>query len=81
VATGFGGMFYMIMAVVFIGMMVMLEARPVYLFFTAQFRAIPLTGWEWAEIMALLVAVFLLNLLVAILPMRLGLKKLSRLEV
>ena len=81
VATGFGGMFYMIMAVVFIGLMVMLEARPVYLFFMAQFRALPLTGWELAEIMALLVAAALLNALVAILPMRLGLKQLSSLEV
>jgi ABC-2 type transport system permease protein len=81
VATGFGGMFYMIVAVLFIGLMVVLEARPVYLFFMAQFRGLPLTGWERAEIAGLLAAAALLNALVAILPMRLGLKQLSSLEV
>lgn len=81
VATGFGGMFYMILAVVFIGCMVLLEARPVYLFFMAQFRALPLTGWELTEIAALLAAALLLNVFVAILPMRLGLRQLSDLEL
>ena len=81
VTTGFGGMFYMIVAVLFIGLMVVLEARPVYLFFTAQFRGLPLTGWERAEIGGLLAAAALLNALVAILPMRLGLQQLSSLEV
>jgi ABC-2 type transport system permease protein len=81
VATGFGGMFYMILAMVFIALVVMLEARPVYLFFMAQFRGIPLYGWELAEMWALLAAAVLLNVLVAIIPMRLGLKHLSRLEV
>ncbi len=81
VATGFGGMFYMILAMVFIVLVVMLEARPVYLFFMAQFRGIPLNGWELAEMWALLAAAVLLTVLVAILPMRLGLKSLSRLEL
>jgi ABC-2 type transport system permease protein len=80
VATGFGGMFYMILAMVFIALVVMLEARPVYLFFMAQFRGIPLNGWELAEMWALLAAAVLLNVLVAVLPMRLGLKSLSSLE-
>jgi ABC-2 type transport system permease protein len=81
VATGFGGMFYMILAMVFIALVVMLEARPVYLFFMAQFRGIPLNGWELAEMWALLAAAVLLNVLVAILPMRLGLEHLIRREL
>ena len=81
VATGFGGMFYMILAMVFIALVVMLEARPVYLFFMAQFRGIPLNGWELAEMWVLFAAAVLLNVLVAVLPMRLGLKSLSSLEV
>jgi ABC-2 type transport system permease protein len=81
VATGFGGMFYMILAMVFTALVVMLEARPVYLFFMAQFRGIPLNGRELAEMWALLAAAVLLTVLVAILPMRLGLKSLSSLEV
>ena len=81
VATGFGGMFYMIVAVLFIGLMVLLESRPVYLFFMAQFRAVPLTVGELVQISALLSAAVILNTLAVILPMRLGLQKLADLEI
>ena len=81
IATGFGGMLYMILAVCFIGLVVTLEARPVYLFFISRMRGVPLTGGEITEIAALFTAAVLLLVLTFILPMRLGLRKLSELEI
>ena len=80
IATGFGGMLYMITAVSFIGLVVILEARPVYLFFMSKLRSIPLTGRELAEIITLLYLVLVVNVVAFILPMKLGLRKLSSLE-
>ena len=81
IPTGFGGMLYMIVAVSFIGMVVTLEARPVYLFFVSRMRGVPLTNGELLEIAGLFTVAFLLLVLAFIMPMRLGLKKLSSLEI
>ena len=81
IATGFGGMLYMIVAVSFVGLVVTLEARPVYLFFMSKTRGLPLTGGEVAEITVLLSMAVLLNILAFIVPMRLGIKKLASLEL
>jgi len=81
IATGFGGMLYMIVAVSFIGMVVVLEARPVYLFFMSQFRNLPLTGGEMMESVALLFLALVLNVIAFIVPMKCGIKKLSTLEL
>ena len=71
----------MITAVSFVGLVVILEARPVYLFFMSKLRSVPLTGGELTEIVALLSLALVLNVLAFILPMRFGIKKLSSLEV
>jgi ABC-2 type transport system permease protein len=81
IATGFGGMMYMIVAVSFIGLVVILEARPVYLFFMSKIRSIPLTGAELTEIVVLLFMALILNVLAFVLPMKLGLRKLASLEI
>ena len=81
IVTGFGGMIYMITAVSFVGLVVILEARPVYLFFMSKLRSVPLTGGELTEIIVLLSLALVLNVLAFILPMRFGIKKLSCLEV
>jgi ABC-2 type transport system permease protein len=81
IATGFGGMMYMITAVSFVGLVVILEARPVYLFFMSKLRGLPLTGGELTEIVILLFMALILNILAFILPMKLGLKKLASLEI
>ena len=81
IATGFGGMIYMIAAVSFVGLVVILEARPVYLFFMSKLRSVPLTGGELTEILVLLSLALGLNVLAFILPMKYGLKKLTSLEI
>ena len=81
ISTGFGGMLYMIVAISFVGLVVILEARPVYLLFISKTRGFPLTGGEHLEIMGLFTIAFLLNILAFIVPMRLGLKKLATIEM
>jgi len=81
IPTGFGGMLYMIVAVCFVGLVVILEARPVYLFFISRMRGVPLTSGELTEVIGLFTVAFLLLVLTFIMPMRLGIKKLASLEL
>jgi len=79
-ATGFGGMLFMILCMGFIGSVIVLEAGPVYTIFMARFRgeAIPLAHWIWITLSFALVAA--INVLAVVWPMRLGTESLSRLE-
>ncbi len=77
VATGFGGMFFMILCMCFVGSVIVLEAGPVYTIFMAKLRgsAIPLVQWAWIILCFALVAI--MNVLAVCWPMRLGVKRLS----
>jgi ABC-2 type transport system permease protein len=80
IASGFGGMLYMISAIGFIGGVVILEALPVYLVFHARFLGVSLGAWQYGImggcfglLLALMVAAFWI-------PMRRGLAALEALE-
>ncbi len=79
-ATGFGGMLFMVLCMGFIGSVIVLEAGPVYTIFMARLRgeAIPLVHWIWITLSFALVAA--INVLAVFWPMRLGTESLSRLE-
>jgi ABC-2 type transport system permease protein len=81
IPTGFGGIVYMLVTMLFIGTVVVLEAWPVYRIFTSQMFGgrIPASGWLWIGCSFLLVLA--VNLLVLLLPMRAGLKRLREREV
>ncbi|UCD84396.1 MAG: hypothetical protein JSU92_14165 [Deltaproteobacteria bacterium] len=81
IATGFGGIVYMIICMGFIGAVVILEANPVYIIFMAQLRkmAIPPLKWTWI-IFSFCLAISL-NIMAFYLPMKLGIKKLETMEV
>jgi ABC-2 type transport system permease protein len=80
VATGFGGVMYMITSAVFIALVVILEAGPVYTILSAHFRgeAITLLQWFW------IVSSFFLALVLIIIavqrPLAAGLKALDNYE-
>ena len=76
IPTGFGGIVYMLIAMLFIGTVIILEAWPVYRIFTAQTfgRYIPDGGWVAITISFILVVV--INLLAVLLPMHIGLRRL-----
>ena len=79
-ATGFGGMLFMVLCMGFIGSVIVLEAGSVYTIFMARLRgeAIPLVHWIWITLSFALVAA--INVLAVFWPMRLGTESLSRLE-
>ncbi|GAI45940.1 unnamed protein product, partial [marine sediment metagenome] len=80
IPTSFGGLMYMILSVIFVGSIVVLEALPVQLFMMAKFTGRALTRVQNAEIVASLLMVLLINIAVFLVPMKIGLKKLSALE-
>ena len=77
ISTGFGGIVYMIVCLIYIGIVVAAVAWPAYIFLDAQLRSITLSNGFW--FMAALVWVFLvfINCMAVWLPMRLGVRHLS----
>jgi len=80
IPTGFGGVVYMILAMGFIGLIVILEARPVYILFMARLKMASLTFWEFLEIVLSFLGVGVINVLAFFLPLKFGMEKLSRIE-
>lgn len=79
-ATGFGGMVFMLLCVGFIGSVIILEAGPVYTIFMARLRgeAIPPLSWFW--IVLSFAAAGVINVVAVFWPMRFGERKLAGLE-
>jgi ABC-2 type transport system permease protein len=80
VATGFGGLLYMILAMSFIVLVVVLEAGPVYTLFMAQVHQHPLSLFQWSYIAGSLLLAVLVNVAAVWLPMRHGIAKLAAYE-
>ena len=80
IPSGFGGVFFMVMSMFFVGAIVILEAWPVYTIFMAGFNHRVLSLFEWTGIILSFASVAILIGVVAIVPMRMGLKKLSEMD-
>lgn len=80
VSTGFGGVFYMIICAIFIGIVIMLEAGPVYILFVSGFRGIPPSFVQWAFIIASFLFVIIVIFFATFRPMKMGLKSLLQYE-
>lgn len=78
IATSLGGILYMILSLVYIGLIVVLEARPVYVHFSEQlfFRSV-----GGIEVYICYGAALILSLVVTILPIRMGIFTLKKLEL
>jgi ABC-2 type transport system permease protein len=81
IASGFGGFFYMILSLIFIGGVVVLEAWPVYTLFMAGFQHRALASWQWTGIVLSFAGVAVLMGAAVILPMRIGLKKIAARDI
>jgi ABC-2 type transport system permease protein len=77
IAAGFGGIIYMIIGLIYIGLSIVIEARPVYVYFREQM--LPGT-YEYASLIVSAALIIALNLAVFFIPMRLGVRRLSRIE-
>ena len=80
VAAGAGGLVYMVLCMSFIGIVVMLEAWPVYALFSARFRGATVSPAIWASIAASFTAVVALTVTVVVLSVRSGIKHLEAIE-
>ena len=76
--TSFGGLIFMILCTVFIGLVIVLEAGPVYQVFMAGMRGRGLSFGQWAWLGVSFSLALVLCLLAVILPMRLGERRLGR---
>jgi ABC-2 type transport system permease protein len=76
--TSFGGLVFMIACAGYIGLVVLIEAGPVYSLFMAGIRNefISLSGWIW--IIGSFSLVWVISLLAIFLPMRFGRRRLSQ---
>jgi len=75
--TSFGGLLFMILCAGFIGIIIILEAGPVYSVFMAGIRGASLSALQWVWLIGSFSLVLLLCVLAVILPMRLGEQRLK----
>jgi len=80
VATSFGGLIYMISSSVFIALVIVLEAGPVYTILSAHFRGEAVTHLQWVWITGSFILVIFVQIVAVKKPMAAGLKSLSRYE-
>ena len=80
VATGFGGFIYMVTSSIFIAIIVMFEAGPVYAILSAHFKGEALSLLQWVWIAGSFIVVILLNIFTVKKPMSLGLKAITDYE-
>ncbi|HSB34003.1 MAG TPA: hypothetical protein VLG39_06080 [Nitrospirota bacterium] len=81
IPTGFGGIVFMLVTMIFIGAVIIFEAWPVYKIFMGQTigRQISVSGW--AAVAASFGVVIAVVVLAVVLPMKIGLSRLSQQEV
>jgi ABC-2 type transport system permease protein len=80
IPTGFGGLLFMILSMLFIGLIIVLEARPVYYFMMSDLSNTPVSPSNWIKIAIHFGLVLIINILAFLIPMKIGLKKLSEFE-
>jgi ABC-2 type transport system permease protein len=76
--TSFGGLIFMILCTALIGLVVVIEAGPVYRLFMASLHGRPLSAGEWAWIVVSFAAVFVISLAAIFLPMHYGVRQLEQ---
>lgn len=81
IASGAGGLVYMVLCMSFIAAVVTLEAWPVYVMFSSQFSEAPLSTAGWLGVAASLGGVVALTLSVFVISVRHGIDSLANLEV
>ena len=76
--TSFGGLVFMIVCAAYIGLVILLEAGPVYHLFMADIRGKTLSAAIWLWIIGSFTVAFVFSLAAIALPMRFGEKRLSK---
>jgi ABC-2 type transport system permease protein len=80
IATSYGGVLYMVTSLLYITIIVALEARPVYNIFYTKFYHISLSLLDWMEIGVLLTLALVIHLITIYIPLKIGLRQLEQIE-
>lgn len=80
IPTGFGGIVYMLVTMLFIGAVITLEAWPVYRISTAHALGSRITPAGWMSIIVPFVLAAAINIAALFLPMKIGLERLKKRE-
>lgn len=80
IPMGFGGIFFMILSLLCVGLTVLFSAWPLYLYFNAKLLGGVFTHWEVFQISLSLLMVVVINALCFYIPLRIGVKKLENIE-
>lgn len=80
VATGFGGIIYMIACAIYVALVVMMEAWPVYILFRSQLYGFNIHMWQKVLIGLCFAGVMVVNAAAVFAPMHLGKKRLMARE-
>jgi ABC-2 type transport system permease protein len=80
VPTGFGGLMYMIFSAIFIAVIIILEAGPVYILFMADLRGTRIMWFQWFLIIISFVMVLFIIAFTIYKSMNVGLRALNRYE-
>jgi ABC-2 type transport system permease protein len=81
IPTGFGGIVYMILTMLFIGAVITLEAWPVFNIYSALTFGRHISILGWISIGLSCVLVIIVNILALVLPMNIGFKRLAAREI
>jgi ABC-2 type transport system permease protein len=81
IPTGFGGIVHMLLTMLFIGVVITLEAWPVYKIFTVQTLGYHIRITGWVTILFSFIAVVTINISALFLPMKIGLERLKQREI
>lgn len=79
--TSFGGLIYMTLCIGFIGLVIVLEAGPVYNIFMTGIRGRSLSTFQWIWLIGSFAIVLVICVAAILIPMRLGEKKISQDEI
>jgi ABC-2 type transport system permease protein len=79
--TSLGGLIYMTISIGFIGLVIVLEAGPVYNIFMTGIRGVGLSVLQWLWLVGSFLLVLMICLAAVLIPMRLGGKKISQDEI
>ncbi len=81
IPTGFGGIVYMLLTMLFIGSVILFEAWPVYKIFMAQLTGSRITVIGWLLIAFSCILVVSVNIMALVLPINIGVRRLTDKEI
>jgi ABC-2 type transport system permease protein len=81
IPTGFGGLVFMMTAVGYLALVIILQARPVYMVLTARMHGMPLTTSSLAWLVAGLATAAAVSILAIVLSLRTAVRRVGRVEI